>query len=122
MVDSELSKLNENEVKRIIRVALLCTQTSPTLRPSMSRVVPMLLGDIEVSTEILRPGYLNDWKFDDTSSLLSDIATKGTDSTFYVLSTNMSILGDAMPLPSNGTTRSMLHGYFYDLLEHEFGY
>ncbi|KAK7857150.1 putative lrr receptor-like serine/threonine-protein kinase [Quercus suber] len=41
------------------------TQASPTLRPSMSRVVAMLSGDIEVSTVTSRPGYLTDWKYDD---------------------------------------------------------
>lgn len=108
-MDSELSEFDEEEVRRVIRVAFLCTQTSPTLRPSMSTVVAMLLGDIEVSIEISRPGYLTDWSFDD---ILSDVATtKGTDSTFYNLSASTSMVGDELPSPANGTTRPMLHSY-----------
>ncbi|KAL0009144.1 hypothetical protein SO802_010646 [Lithocarpus litseifolius] len=48
LVDSKLSEFNVEEVKRLIGVSLLCTQASPTLQPSMSRVVAMLSGDIEV--------------------------------------------------------------------------
>ncbi|KAM0038027.1 putative non-specific serine/threonine protein kinase [Helianthus debilis subsp. tardiflorus] len=47
LVDEELSNFDENEVKRVTRIALLCTQTSPMQRPPMSRVVAMLSGDIE---------------------------------------------------------------------------
>ncbi|GMY39563.1 probable LRR receptor-like serine/threonine-protein kinase At1g56140 isoform X4, partial [Fagus crenata] len=83
LVDSTLSEFNDKEVERLIGVSLLCTQASPTLRPSMSRVVAMLSGDIEVNTVTSRPGYLTDWKFDDTSGLMSDIATKGTDTSHY---------------------------------------
>ncbi|XP_062118270.1 probable LRR receptor-like serine/threonine-protein kinase At1g56140 [Humulus lupulus] len=86
LADSELSEFDEEEVKRIIGVALLCTQTSPTLRPSMSRVVARISGDSDVSTAISRPGYLADWKFSDVSSLMRKI-TKGTDSSFYDSST-----------------------------------
>ena len=35
----------------------------------MSRVVAILSGDVEVSTEFARPGYLTGWKFDDVSTL-----------------------------------------------------
>ncbi|KAM4071016.1 hypothetical protein ACB094_11G029500 [Castanea mollissima] len=68
LADSKLLEFNEEEVKRLIGVSLLCTQASPTLRPSMSRVVAMLSGDIEVSTVTSRPGYLTDWKYDDITS------------------------------------------------------
>ena len=64
-------------------VSFLCTQASPTLRPSMSRVVAMLLGDIEVNTVTSKPGYLSDWKFDDPTSLRNDVAARGTVSIYY---------------------------------------
>ena len=51
-----LSEIDEEDVKWMITVSLLCTQVSPTLRPSMSYVVAMLLGDTEVITS--RPRYL----------------------------------------------------------------
>jgi hypothetical protein len=49
----------------------------------MSRVVAMLSGDIEVSVVTSRPGYLTDWKFDDVTSIMTDISTKGLDSSYY---------------------------------------
>ncbi|KAL4554559.1 hypothetical protein LXL04_037153 [Taraxacum kok-saghyz] len=57
LVDEKLSEFDESVVKRVIRVALLCTQTSSS-RPSMSRVVALLSGDMKVSGVITRPEYL----------------------------------------------------------------
>ncbi|KAI6691701.1 hypothetical protein NL676_028529 [Syzygium grande] len=74
LVDSRLSEFNEEEAKRMVAIALLCTQTSPALRPPMSRVVAMLSGDIEVPTVSMRPGYLADWRFSDTTSFLTETA------------------------------------------------
>jgi hypothetical protein len=93
VIDSTLSKFNEEEVKRMIGVSLLCTQASPTLRPSMSRVVAMLSGDIEVSSVTSRPGYLTDWKFDDE--------TKGSHARIFNSSASTSITGDAENSPAN---------------------
>jgi hypothetical protein len=43
------------------------------MRPSMSRVVAMLVGDIEVGIVTSKPSYLSDWNFKDiTSSFLSE--------------------------------------------------
>ena len=92
LADSKLSDFNEEEVKRLIGVSLLCTQASPTLRPSMSRVVAMLSGDIEVSTVTSRPGYLTDWKYDDITSITSEVAI---DTSYFNSSTaSTSIVGD----------------------------
>lgn len=80
LVSSELVKFNEEEVKRVVRVALLCTQTSPMLRPPMSRVVAMLSGDIEVGIATSRPEYVTDLRFSDaTSSMSSSIPTVKSD-------------------------------------------
>ena len=89
LADSKLSEFNEKEVKRLIGISLLCTQASPTLRPSMSRVVAMLSGDIEVSIVTSRPGYLTDWTYDDITNALTEGATIGTD-TSYVNSSSTS--------------------------------
>uniref|UniRef100_M4EPU2 non-specific serine/threonine protein kinase n=1 Tax=Brassica campestris TaxID=3711 RepID=M4EPU2_BRACM len=79
LIDRELTEFNMEEVKRMIGIALLCTQTSHALRPPMSRVVAMLSGDVEVSDVTSKPGYLTDWRFDDTtSSSLSGFQTKET--------------------------------------------
>ncbi|KAI3510072.1 hypothetical protein L1887_25599 [Cichorium endivia] len=81
LVDEELSKFDEKEVKRVIKVALLCTQTSPTQRPSMSRVVAMISGDIEASGYITRPEYLTGFKFNDATTFKSVVPNSGSDGT-----------------------------------------
>jgi serine/threonine protein kinase len=64
LVDADmLSSYSEEEASRIIHVALLCTQSSPSQRPSMSRVVSMLSGVIEIHPPQSRPGYISDWHF-----------------------------------------------------------
>ena len=60
---SMLSSYSEEEVLRFIHVALLCTQETPSQRPSMSRVVSMLLGVTETHPPQSRPGYIKDWQF-----------------------------------------------------------
>ncbi|KAL8096543.1 putative LRR receptor-like serine/threonine-protein kinase At1g56140 [Apium graveolens] len=80
LVDPSLSAFNDDEVKRLIDLALLCTQTSPNIRPPMSRVVAMLSGDMEVSTVTTKPGYLTDWTFTDMTAFESvDGSTSNTD-------------------------------------------
>ncbi|KAK4594650.1 hypothetical protein RGQ29_018368 [Quercus rubra] len=98
LVDPTLSEINEEDVKRVIRVSLLCTQASPTLRPSMSRVVAMLLGDTEVGTVTSRPGYLTDWQFDDITSSRSGpsgVKAKETVSIYHDSSESTIMVGHA---------------------------
>ncbi|KAI3675666.1 hypothetical protein L1987_85258 [Smallanthus sonchifolius] len=94
LVDEELFEFDEDEVKRVTRIALLCTQTSPMQRPPMSRVVAMLSGDIEASGVITRPGYLSGFNFKDDTTFKSVIPTVGTDS---MPSTSHSILSPSTP-------------------------
>ncbi|XVF39979.1 hypothetical protein PTKIN_Ptkin01aG0076300 [Pterospermum kingtungense] len=68
LVDPSVVDFDENEALRMVQIALLCTQGSPTMRPPMSRVVAMLAGDVEVSGVITRPSYLTDWDFKDLTS------------------------------------------------------
>ncbi|PON82620.1 Serine/threonine protein kinase [Trema orientale] len=73
LVDPTLNEFDTNEATRLIRVALLCTQASPMMRPPMSRVVAMLAGDIETSNVVSKPSYLTDWDFKDiTTSFLNE--------------------------------------------------
>ncbi|KAF1896824.1 hypothetical protein Lal_00034525 [Lupinus albus] len=111
LVDSELSEFNKEEVKRVVGIALLCTQTSPTLRPPMSRVVAMISGDIEVSAVTSRPGYLSDWKFDDVShmtSMTTDSTTKGSDTSYYHSSSVTSTVGGT-DHSQKDDSKAMLH-------------
>ncbi|KAK3425458.1 hypothetical protein EUGRSUZ_F02391 [Eucalyptus grandis] len=104
LVDSRLSEFNEEESKSMVAIALLCTQTSPALRPPMSRVVAMLSGDIEVATVSTRPGYLTDWRFNDTSSSLAETADKSTDKSPYNSPFTASTVGTANLSPEIATT------------------
>ncbi|KAH1121310.1 hypothetical protein J1N35_004470 [Gossypium stocksii] len=104
LVDSNLSEFEEEEVKRVIGIALLCTQTSPLQRPSMSRVVAMLSGDTDVSREVSKPGYLTDWKFDDTTSFISNVATRASDTSYG--STGIAAGAESSPV---NLTKPMLH-------------
>ncbi|KAL3583930.1 hypothetical protein D5086_014991 [Populus alba] len=103
LVDSRLSEFNQEEVNRLIGVALLCTQTAPTLRPSMSRVIAMLSGDIEVNIVTSKPGYLTDWKFDDTSTFMSDDATRASDTSHHNSSTSTSLVNNQKDLSPRAT-------------------
>ncbi|KAG2689611.1 hypothetical protein I3760_09G146700 [Carya illinoinensis] len=72
LVDPALLEFDENEATRVIRVALLCTQASPMMRPRMSRVVAMLAGDIEAGTVTTKPSYLTDLDFKDITGEFLD--------------------------------------------------
>ncbi|XP_062183983.1 probable LRR receptor-like serine/threonine-protein kinase At1g56130 [Phragmites australis] len=81
VVDPKLSEFNGDEVLRAIHVALLCTQGSPHQRPSMSRAVSMLAGDVEVGEVVNKPSYITEWqiKGGNTSSFMSsDVSGQST--------------------------------------------
>ncbi|GLT51828.1 hypothetical protein SLA2020_252090 [Shorea laevis] len=103
LVDSNILEFNEEEVKNVIGVALLCTQTIPMQRPSMSRVVAMLSRDTEVSRVTSKPGYLTGWKFDDTTSSMSDQATSAADASHHTTSTSTSMVADEENLAEKAT-------------------
>jgi serine/threonine protein kinase len=62
VVDPRLTEFNSEEVLRAINVALVCTQGSPHQRPSMSRVVAMLTGDVEAPHVVTKPSYITEWQ------------------------------------------------------------
>lgn len=65
LVDPKLgSDFNKEEVERMVKVALLCTNASPSLRPAMSEVVSMLEGRITIPSVIPGPNsYSEDLRF-----------------------------------------------------------
>ncbi|TYJ13438.1 hypothetical protein E1A91_A10G052000v1 [Gossypium mustelinum] len=72
LLDPKLVEFDEDEALRMIRVALLCIQASPSMRPPMSRVVGMLAGDIEVTNVTTKPSYITDWDFKDVTGTFMD--------------------------------------------------
>ncbi|KAH7859789.1 hypothetical protein Vadar_005486 [Vaccinium darrowii] len=104
LVDEDLPEFNEEEVKRVIGVALLCTQTSPQLRPSMSLAVKMLIGDIEVSPVISQPVYMTEWKLDEATGFITTDTPASKDKySNYSSSTNTSMVTDPDLAPINAT-------------------
>ncbi|XP_019078074.1 probable LRR receptor-like serine/threonine-protein kinase RFK1 isoform X3 [Vitis vinifera] len=65
LVDEKLgSKVNEEEAERMIKVALLCTNASQSLRPTMSEVVSMLEARMPIPDMIPGPStYTEDLRF-----------------------------------------------------------
>ncbi|XP_040382722.1 probable LRR receptor-like serine/threonine-protein kinase At1g56130 isoform X2 [Oryza brachyantha] len=62
IADPMLEEIDEEEVLRVIRISLLCTQGSPHQRPGMSRVVAMLNRDIPVTDVVTKPSYITEWQ------------------------------------------------------------
>ncbi|OMO82777.1 hypothetical protein COLO4_22838 [Corchorus olitorius] len=61
LVDPTLGdEFNKEEAVRMIKVALLCTNSSPTLRPVMSEVVKMLKGRTHVPELVMDPSIFGD--------------------------------------------------------------
>ncbi|KAF7803233.1 putative LRR receptor-like serine/threonine-protein kinase RFK1 isoform X2 [Senna tora] len=61
LVDERLdSKVNEREAEIMIKVALLCTNASPSLRPTMSEVVNMLEGQMDIPDVVPEPNAYNE--------------------------------------------------------------
>ncbi|KAI3774930.1 hypothetical protein L1987_49494 [Smallanthus sonchifolius] len=60
LVDPGLgSNYSKEEAMRMLNIALLCTNPSPTLRPAMSAVVSMLEGKIPVQTQVMKRGAMD---------------------------------------------------------------
>ncbi|XP_043700648.1 cold-responsive protein kinase 1-like isoform X2 [Telopea speciosissima] len=63
LVDTSLNGIfDAEEACRILKIGLLCTQDAPKLRPSMSTVVEMLTGEVNVEgMTIMKPGLISDF-------------------------------------------------------------
>lgn len=63
LVDSLLDgDFDAEEACKFLKVGLLCTQDAPKLRPSMSTVVKMLIGEMELDGyKITKPGLISDF-------------------------------------------------------------
>jgi hypothetical protein len=64
LVDETLkSEVNMKEAEIMVKVALLCTNASPTLRPTMSEAVGMLEGRLAVPDTVPVLSYTDDLRF-----------------------------------------------------------
>nr|VDC97051.1 unnamed protein product [Brassica rapa] len=78
IVDPVLQRdFNSKEAVRMIKVAFVCTNSSPSLRPTMSEAVKMLEGEINIRAVMSDPGlYGHNWSI----SNLINIDTHGSSS------------------------------------------
>ncbi|XP_030967088.1 probable LRR receptor-like serine/threonine-protein kinase At1g07650 isoform X2 [Quercus lobata] len=83
LVDPDLkSNFSKEEAVKIMKVALLCTNPSPTLRPTMSAVVSMLEGQTAVHELIMDPSiYGDDLRFKALREYFDQIMGQGSDDT-----------------------------------------
>jgi serine/threonine protein kinase len=63
LVDTALNgQFDAEEACKFLKIGLLCTQDSPNLRPSMSTVVKMLMGEMDIDRkEITKPALISDF-------------------------------------------------------------
>ncbi|KAF5472298.1 hypothetical protein F2P56_009029 [Juglans regia] len=82
LVDPKLgSEFNVEEAIRMIKIALLCTNPSPALRPTMSAAVSMLEGQTTVDEVIMDPSiYGDEYKFKVLREQLNQIPQESMDS------------------------------------------
>ena len=81
LVDPDLkSNFSKEEAVKIMKVALLCTNPSPTLRPTMSAVVSMLEGHTAAHELIMDPSiYGDDLRFKALREYFDQIMGQGSD-------------------------------------------
>jgi hypothetical protein len=109
LIDERLeSEVNQKEAEIMVKVALLCTNASSSLRPTMSEVVSMLEGRMTVPDVIPEPSsYSEDLRFkamrdlhrqrQEHSSSGSQIHNSTTVHTFDSSSTSGYDLGEIKP-------------------------
>ncbi|XP_062095701.1 probable LRR receptor-like serine/threonine-protein kinase At1g53430 [Humulus lupulus] len=83
LVDLKLgSKFKKEEAKRMIKVALLCTNPSPSLRPTMSTVVTMLEGRTTIPELVMDSSILDDpFRFTGLRDKLDQISQQSSSET-----------------------------------------
>ncbi|KAJ9556224.1 hypothetical protein OSB04_010838 [Centaurea solstitialis] len=98
LIDPALTSYDKKQATRMIGVALMCVQASPSLRPAMSRVIAMLSGDVKVNAALTKPSYLTDWDFSDTT-FFEDEPTTPSQSTTIPTTTSTSTGVESMSSP-----------------------
>ncbi|RDX79935.1 Cold-responsive protein kinase 1, partial [Mucuna pruriens] len=98
LVDASLNgEFDAEQACELLKIGLLCTQESPKLRPSMSSVVKMLTGKMDVDdSKISKPALISDFmdlkvrRNEESSSIDMKTSTYNTSSSSYNHDTTMS--------------------------------
>ncbi|XP_023729809.1 probable LRR receptor-like serine/threonine-protein kinase At1g56130 [Lactuca sativa] len=99
LIDPSLTSFDEQEAIRMIGIALMCVQASPSLRPAMSRVISMLSGDIIISPVTTKPSYLTDWDFNDITDTFYDEEQISSETATIATNTTTSMGLESNPSP-----------------------
>nr|XP_024922428.2 cold-responsive protein kinase 1-like isoform X1 [Ziziphus jujuba var. spinosa]XP_048321155.1 cold-responsive protein kinase 1-like isoform X1 [Ziziphus jujuba var. spinosa] len=104
LVDASLDgDVNMEEACRFLKIGLLCTQDMPKLRPTMSTVVKMLTGEIDISDMVIaKPGLFSE--FMDMKDSRSGKEKVNTIDTFETLSGGSGKLANSSSSSGNITT------------------
>ena len=97
LVDPELgSEFSKEEATIIIKVALLCINPLPTLRPPMPVVVSMLEGRIVVQELTMEASiYANDVRFESFRGQCQTLRASSSDSQSLLKSSNATWIGSS---------------------------
>ncbi|XP_077227042.1 putative LRR receptor-like serine/threonine-protein kinase At1g07650 [Tasmannia lanceolata] len=97
LIDPKLgSEFNKEEVMGMINVALLCANTSPTLRPTMSAVVSMLEGRAIVQEQVSSHSSF-DLRLKGSRKLYQQIGESSSDDHTLVMSLHQEWHGSSLP-------------------------
>ncbi|XP_050290165.1 probable LRR receptor-like serine/threonine-protein kinase At1g07650 [Quercus robur] len=112
LVDPKLgSEFSKEEVLRMIKVALLCTNPSPALRPTMTAVVSMLEGKTVVDEMARDPDiYGDEWRFEALRDQFGQsLQLNSVEGQSLVQSANPTWIGSSSTSPFHFTLHSTLH-------------
>lgn len=108
LLDPNLKEYDEHELWRMTHVAFLCTQAAANTRPSMTRVVAMLLGDIEIPATVSGPGFMSGLMGTPPSKATTDVISSTSRAGILSSSTTNSGMGrgseDESPFLTSTTT------------------
>lgn len=93
LLDPNLEEYDEGELWRMTHVAFLCTQAAAPTRPPMTRVVAMLLGDIEIPATVSGPGFMSELMGTPMSKAPTELIKSTSKAGFVSSSTSDSRMG-----------------------------
>ena len=107
LVDPALNgDFDAEQACNFLKIGLLCTQDSPKLRPSMSTVVKMLTGEMNVDdNEITKPGLISDFM---------DLKVRSNEKNKPETTTGLDNLDNSMLSSGNTTAATMTFTALYD--------
>uniref|UniRef100_A0A2N9GC09 AAA+ ATPase domain-containing protein n=1 Tax=Fagus sylvatica TaxID=28930 RepID=A0A2N9GC09_FAGSY len=109
----ELTKQCKEEAVRMVKVALLCTNPSPTLRPTMSAVESILGGQTSVHELIMGPSiYADDTRFKVLRDYFDQIMGQGSgDTQSLIPSSDATWIGNEIVYNFAIRLKTLLHTY-----------